>query len=1137
MAAFSTTCLPPPRWAACALLAAMLCGCGAPRAPQSILTEHCRSLSTAHPMTFEVSSPGAGALRIAIRQRGISVSASLIEGAASFDTVSPVERYGVMTFVRDAHAARHYAIRVISRDSPDVEGEACVSAELLDGSDPVRLAAERALAAAGRATRARHWQAAFDEYLWAARGFDHVDRHRSAEARHAMAQLAYHQLDRPRDSYALAQRALADLGPHADPGLRSALAELQATIVIDSKADKPDTRRERALPLLGVSEALARRAQFGARELARLAILRGFLEYATNNTVAAAGFFAQAAAQCQTLHDWECYARARMNSAQIAEAQNNALALQGYADALQILSPSVAPGLAADIWDNLGRLQGYVGLLSQGEQSQRNAIRLYAQIGNCDGVRRVLSTLGSILVHVGNVDDALVYLNLATTHDCPALLSITSKTASQTLRTLTGAANLKSRVPASARAPARTACSNSPEPVSLSTDGDASVFRALLSISEGAALEGNRDIAQRCLTAARLYAVEPRRELRLQNALGAAFIEDGDPGRARMSFARALAIADQAGLAATHPNRDVAYLGLARAALLAHERSAALRYSAHALMLSSASGDIGQVVNVLQVLAMSLAEVGDRQRARQTLRTAVNLIEQIPIDNLDAETRATYLATQHHVFEDLTDLLVDAASTSTGDSSSGAETWAAFGVSELGRARSLQYAISQATNNDPLNVHAHSAATYQNLLARIAALAASADGAAGWSGAVGQLEGLSNPGQETPEPVNAGQLVSQLKRLNATLIEFAAGRNDMFAFVIDGGDIHVVPLGNRPRINSAAADLYERLHDPESADADVRRAASRLAQLTLWPITRYVNKERVIFVAEDSLYTVPFAVLPWSQDRNSTQVLQHAETAVVPSALFMLHYPSAHKTGGVAPRFELIGDPIFQAVDWRHDCANAGVAESAGAHTRSASDGTESLPRLPGSRTEVLAIEKLARAAWPSSDINVHLGCMATPSALRKAAAGGADLLHIATHGYVDARRPRLSALVLTRESQMNPESGIFGPLDILDIKTAAGLVVLSACETSRGRLLPGEGVLGPAQAFLQSGAASVVASYWRVDDAATAAFMRIFYKYLLTDHLPVATALRRAQLDGASTASAHSWAGFALFGSPDATF
>jgi CHAT domain-containing protein len=189
--------------------------------------------------------------------------------------------------------------------------------------------------------------------------------------------------------------------------------------------------------------------------------------------------------------------------------------------------------------------------------------------------------------------------------------------------------------------------------------------------------------------------------------------------------------------------------------------------------------------------------------------------------------------------------------------------------------------------------------------------------------------------------------------------------------------------------------------------------------------------------------------------------------------------------------------------------------------------------RLPGSRAEVLAIADIARAALPASHIGVHLGCLATPQALREAATGS-ELLHIATHGYVDALRPRLSALALTRESATNSESGVFSLLDILAAHSSARLVVLSACDTSRGRLLPGEGVLGPAQAFLQSGAASVVASYWRIDDAATASFMRTFYKFLLTEHLPAATALRRAQLERSSGGHAHDWAGFALFGWPD---
>jgi CHAT domain-containing protein len=151
---------------------------------------------------------------------------------------------------------------------------------------------------------------------------------------------------------------------------------------------------------------------------------------------------------------------------------------------------------------------------------------------------------------------------------------------------------------------------------------------------------------------------------------------------------------------------------------------------------------------------------------------------------------------------------------------------------------------------------------------------------------------------------------------------------------------------------------------------------------------------------------------------------------------------------------------------------------------------------------------------------------------LRRAASEGVDLLHIATHARIDAQRPRLSAIALT------PEIGSgtpFGLLDIIGLKLNSTFVVLSACDTSRGRLLPGEGVLGPAQAFLQAGAAAVLASYWRIDDRAASIFMQRFYKYLLLEHLPAATALHRAQLDQFPNTAAHDWAAFALYGWPDA--
>jgi CHAT domain-containing protein len=1139
MTAFASAFLPRLRWATCALLAAGLAACGTPRAPRVILAERCLSVSDKAPIALQIAAPGGGTLRIIVRQRGISLSSVLAAGGSSTAAGSPVDRYGAMTLLANSRQPATDTLRIVSQDSADIRGEACVVADLVSDSDGATLAAERAFAHGGRAIQARQWQRAFDDYLAAAREFDHTDRQRAAEARHAMAQLAYRQLDRNRDSYVLAARALADLGPGADPGLRSALVELQTTSLVESIDESAQLRRARVLHLLATAKALALRARFGARELPRLVILRGFFEYAMENRSNARTLFETAAAQCKALHDWECFARAHQNFAILAEESgNNQVALQAYTDALQFLNPVVAPELTADIWDNLGRLQGSVGIFSRAEKSHLNATRLYAQLDDCDGVRRVLARLGTLLVEVGSVADAVDYLQRAASLGCPALMALSYREPSRNSQARLDPKNLTTL---DATPEAADALCRRPVAVkNLTRDGKFAIFHALLALSDVATFADRPDTATRCLTLANAYDVSARTQQRLANATGRVFLELGEAAAAQRSFARAIEVASQAHMPATNEYSSRSYLGLAQAALLGRQLKAAQGYAVQSLILSSARADISQVVAALHILARVLSASGDAVAGVRILKAAANLAEQVPIDELDAETRATYLATQHGVFAELTDLLIADATSSAAAAAPAANAnaaWEAFNESERGHARSLRYALSQTRADDPRLALERGATQYQDLMRRIAALAASHASAADVSTLLQRLVALA-----AEQPRSAGLdpalLSTQLAHSQATLIEYAAGRDDMYAFVIAGAQLTIVQLGNLKRIAAAAADLFERLRDPESAAADVKRAGETLAALALWPLTRLVKSERVIFVPDDSLNTVPFAALPWSAAPDGRLALERAEVAIAPSALFLMHHPENRLAAGAAARFELIGAPIFGFEDWRRECLGREVAASAPLVTqpRSASDWAQTLPQLPGSRRELLAIAALTRAARPGSHVNLRLGCMATPNALRAAAASAPELLHIATHGYVDALRPRLSALALSRDSAASADGGIFGLLDILGIKLSSRLVVLSACDTSRGQLLPGEGVLGPAQAFLQSGAAAVLASYWRIDDAATASFMQGFYKHLLNDRLPVAAALRRTQLDALSAGAAHTWAAFALYGWPDSS-
>ena len=187
-------------------------------------------------------------------------------------------------------------------------------------------------------------------------------------------------------------------------------------------------------------------------------------------------------------------------------------------------------------------------------------------------------------------------------------------------------------------------------------------------------------------------------------------------------------------------------------------------------------------------------------------------------------------------------------------------------------------------------------------------------------------------------------------------------------------------------------------------------------------------------------------------------------------------------------------------------------------------------PNLPGTFLEMNAIAALVpgeRETVSKRD--------ATPKRLTELLPK-ARYAHVATHGYFDAetlvaeQQRAIKALEARqfgdetrRVAAKNPlaftglvlaNGEVFSGFNLVDLPLEnLKLVTLSACETGLGEYTGGKGVENLQMAFHLAGCPNVIASLWKVNDAATAALMAKFYHEMWVNKQEPLAALREAQL------------------------
>jgi len=315
------------------------------------------------------------------------------------------------------------------------------------------------------------------------------------------------------------------------------------------------------------------------------------------------------------------------------------------------------------------------------------------------------------------------------------------------------------------------------------------------------------------------------------------------------------------------------------------------------------------------------------------------------------------------------------------------------------------------------------------------------------------------------------------------------------ALVLTKSEARIVDLGTSSDI-VADAEAF----DATDPDTDPAPALDRLRERLAKPLALAASTRRVLVSPEGPLSYVPFAAL-----------LPDLDVAYEPSGTtygVLLEEKEKHGENVLA-----LGDPDYTG--------------SSGGAQRIFHDGRPLSP-LPATRVEV---ERIGTTTL--------LGRAASEDGLRSALTASRRwrAVHFACHGLVNPDRPTLSSLALTPGARAD---GFLTALEVLRMEIPSDLVVLSACETGKGKIVGGEGIVGLTRAFMYAGAPRVICSLWKVDDEATRALMVKFYELWSPKDgkpgLPTAEALRKAQEFVKSQEKwkhPYYWAAWVLWGLP----
>jgi CHAT domain-containing protein len=386
-------------------------------------------------------------------------------------------------------------------------------------------------------------------------------------------------------------------------------------------------------------------------------------------------------------------------------------------------------------------------------------------------------------------------------------------------------------------------------------------------------------------------------------------------------------------------------------------------------------------------------------------------------------------------------------------------------------------------------------------------------------------------------------------------VEYRLCASEAFAWVVTHESVSWMSLGSTADIEAAAAHFHESMR-LTGAMADRQQASAALYRLIVAPLaSQLLGHPDLVLIPDGALHYISFAALEDSSSaaRDAAYLVQRYSIAIAPALRHFFFAPEPGVASG--ERMLLVADPVYSDQDPRFATSDSQLAtRTSSLPARYDSETLRgvnelTLPaRLPATAREAGSIASL----YGPSRVDLLLGLDATRDNVLAKNLAAYRFVHIASHGFMDSTVPQLSALVLGRFGRQGSVADPYiRASDLLERDFRAQAVILTACDSSLGKAVAAEGIIGLRYAALARGARSVVASLWPVADGITERLMTDMYRQMVlgstrsanAEGVPIArpAADSRAVVAALSTAMRHAladapgldpalWAPFAVY-------